>query len=104
MSQIDDDDDLQEEQEPTPRTSTLTIVLCVLNLLAVFGFVMLLLMTLSRRQQWAYRVYLHDLAILGLPLEEDREGYSDAQDLASHPSLDPAWLKEAYQARVSKGG
>jgi hypothetical protein len=45
-------------------------VLAVLNVLAAAGFFVLAGMDYSKRQSWAYSVFLHDLAIQGIPLDQ----------------------------------
>jgi len=105
MTQIDDDDDLQSDPDVIrikPRTSALTIALCFFNLLAVLAFFYLLLMTLSRRHQWMDQAFYRSVAIQGRPLAVEANGLSDANALAPKETLDPEWLKAAYEERGGK--
>jgi hypothetical protein len=95
-----DDDDLEpQDHQPPPQTSLPTLILCFLNLAAVLGFAYLVVMDLGARNRWAYRVFLYDLAMQGLPLQEEAEGVSASLDSAPRLTLDPAWLAAAYKAR-----
>jgi hypothetical protein len=49
-------------------------ILAILNVLVALAFTFLALMDYSKRQSWAYSVFLHDLAIDGLPLNKEEVG------------------------------
>src|SRR5262245_44888888 len=52
-------------------------ILAVLNVLAAIAFVVLAAMDYQRRQDWSFAVLRHDIALRGLPVnedEKDREG------------------------------
>jgi hypothetical protein len=99
MSHVDDDDDLVDlDENPAPRTPVFTVILCVLNLAAVLAVGFLLLKDIAARNHWAYIVFQHDLAIQGLPLEEEENRPSDTP-LTARLTLEPRWLQEAYKQR-----
>ncbi len=102
MSQIDDDDAPAPPPDPEPRTSLLTITLCVLNVAAVLAFGYILLMDLTTRQRWTRLAFLHDVAIQGLPLLEEADKPSASYALAPQLTLEPEWLKKAYEQRGAK--
>src|SRR5580704_11574810 len=91
---VDDDDSYLDE--PKPRTSVLNLILCILNLLAVGGFGFCLLLDLEKRQSWSYAVFLHDLAIMGLPLKEEEEFVTASRETAQKNNLRPEQLQEAF--------
>ncbi|MCI0459047.1 MAG: hypothetical protein L0Z62_18990 [Gemmataceae bacterium] len=88
----------EAEPEPAPAVTTLTLVLCVLNILAVLGFAFLLIKDLGARQGFTRAAFLHELAIQGLPLEEDAGGPNVVFDVPAR-TLDPAWLAAAFKQR-----
>jgi hypothetical protein len=94
---VDDDDSYLDE--PKPKTSPLTLALCILNVLAVLGFAYCLLLDLEKRQAWSYAVFLHDLAIMGLPLQDEDTGSSASRETAPKPNLRSEQLHAAYQNR-----
>src|SRR5437867_7499950 len=99
MSHVDDEDDddfVDFDETPPPHTPWLTVVLCVLNLVAALAAGYLLLQDVEARNHWAYQVFRHDLAIQGLPLEDEEEGEVATQTLAPRMTLEPDWLKQAY--------
>jgi hypothetical protein len=103
MSHVDDEDDpVDPDARIAPRTPLFTIILCFLNLAAVLAAGFLLLKDLAARQHWAELVFRHDLAIQGLPLEEDEALSSAAQVLNPQLTLDPKWLQKEYEKRTSK--
>ncbi|MCC6418121.1 MAG: hypothetical protein IT429_07700 [Gemmataceae bacterium] len=93
----------EEEPGPRPRATLLTVVLCFLNVVAILLFGFLLIMDLAARQRWVYASFRYDLAHQGLPIKEEKAGTSIANDLFPRKTLDPEWLKKAYQDRGGKG-
>jgi uncharacterized phage infection (PIP) family protein YhgE len=102
MARSDDYDPYEDEEEIKPKVSLLTIVLCILNVAAAGGFVYLLFMDLEKRQAWSYAVFLHDVAIVGLPLEQEELAPSASRVVLPKVNLRPEQLQSAYQQR--KGG
>lgn len=96
---VDDDDDFDYSPEPKPRTSVLNLILSVLNVLGVGAFAYCLLLDLEKRQAWSYAVFLHDLAIWGLPLQEEDGGPSASRDTAKKPNLRSEQYSDAFQKR-----
>jgi hypothetical protein len=90
-----------EEPPPPlkPQVTTLTLVLCVLVLLASIGAFVMVVLDHGRRQEWSYGVYLHDLSLMGLPLEEEGNSTSASRENQAPVNLDPAAVKKAYQSR-----
>jgi hypothetical protein len=86
------------------RTSLLTTLLVVFNLLAVLGFAVLLYIDLGKRQAWAKAVFLRDLAIVGLPIDDKDSKFSSNPEAGTQPKhdLDPPSIKDAYKARGGK--
>jgi hypothetical protein len=108
MAKHDDDldaveDDFQDYlEDPKPRTSFLTVLLCVLNVAAAVGFAYLLVLDYHKRQAWSYAVFMHDLKIAGLPLEEEKEGFSASRAMFPTQRLHPGRLKDVYNRRGGK--
>lgn len=73
--------------------SLFTKLLIVLNMLGILGVAYLGMMTLSKRQAWAYAVHRHDLVIQGLPLDEND---ADEQGRPRHLDLTEPTLKEIF--------
>jgi hypothetical protein len=89
-----------EEPPPqAPSPSALTLILIVLNVAAALGFGYLLLLDYDKRQAWSYAVFRHDLALWGLPLDED-ETHTTGRLVVSPPQrLDPDQLKKEFEQR-----
>ncbi len=106
----DEDDDIDVDDEnfdepPKRRTgvTTLTLALCVLNILAAAGFFFLLAMDYSKRQAWSNAVFKHDLALMGLPLEEETGGPSASRATFPKMRVDDEQLKNAFN-NPQRGG
>jgi hypothetical protein len=82
-----------------PRVTVLTTVLCVLNVLAALVFTYLVVMDYKTRQDWSRAVLLHDVALVGLPLEEESRGPSASQATIAKQNLDREVIKAAAQKR-----
>lgn len=114
---LDDDDELLDDDadmpvpedsedrpaRPKPGVTVLTLILCVLNVLAALGFLYLLSMDLSKRQAWSFAVFQHDLALMGLPLDEESKGVSASQVTFPKPRLSKTELENAMTQRGVKG-
>ncbi|MBM4071847.1 MAG: hypothetical protein FJ271_23420 [Planctomycetes bacterium] len=114
---IHDDDELPEEEaelpipedsedrpaRPKPGVTPLTLILCVLNVLAAGGFLFLLAMDLSKRQAWSHAVFMHDLALQGVPLDEEAKGPSASQITFPRQTVGAEELKNAMSQRAVKG-
>jgi hypothetical protein len=74
--------------------SLLGKILALVNILAAIGFIYLAASDYGKRQQWSYAVYRHDLALNGLPLD-DNEKDVDGQPLVKN--LNQATLTEVFQ-------
>lgn len=98
------EEDVEEEPlKPRARVTLLTLSLCFLNVLAALGFAFLLMMDYSKRQAWSYAVFQHDLALRGLPLEEEANGPSASQVTFPRQKLDAEELKNVMTQRGVKG-
>jgi hypothetical protein len=96
-------DDLPPEEAPEPiqaRMSVLTIVLFGLNILAALGFAFLLALDYQKRQEWSTAVFRHDLALWGLPLEEDDAKANSGWETTKPPQrLDPEQIAKEFNQR-----
>ncbi len=61
--------------------STIRTVLAILNVLGAIVFVTLAALDYGKRQSWSYQVFLHDVAVNGLPLDKD-EANAEGQKIA----------------------
>jgi hypothetical protein len=98
----EDGDESAEEpkpRRPRPQVTGLTLALCILNVLAAVAFIFLLLMNYSKRQAWSYAVFRDDLALMGLPLEEEADAPSAARVTFPRHKLEPEQLKTAFTQR-----
>lgn len=101
----EDEDDFFEEEPvgPKPKVTTANIVLFVLNVLAALGFVYMLTLDFHARQQWTYQTFLRELAIQGLPLEQEAEARSADRVTMPRQRLTPEMLAEVFRA-PGRGG
>jgi hypothetical protein len=100
-----DDDDTLAKPRRHAKLSILTIVLIFFNWIAAGAFVYLLFMDYRVRQEWSYAVFRNQLAVWGLPLEDDEQ--NTARNEGRHRlRLDPDQTKEAFNTpgRGGKGG
>lgn len=96
-----DEEEYEEEDEgPQARTPMLVLVLIFLNVLAALAFVYLLAMNFKKRQDWSYAVFLHDLAIQGLPLKEEDDATSASRAIMPHQRVTVEQLRAAYSDRM----
>src|SRR5262249_33623090 len=105
MASDDDfDQDAPDEDAPVKaRTSILTIILCILNVLAAVAFTYLLMLDYKTRQAWSYSIFMHDLKVVGLPLEEELdEGTSSSRLIMPKQKLDGGQLQAAHSKRGGK--
>lgn len=93
-------DEFDDDSQPKPKVSILTLLLCVLNVVAAGAFVYCLLLDMEKRQAWSYAVFLHDMADIGLPLQEEE----DNPFTASRESLPKKILRPDQLASAHKGG
>jgi hypothetical protein len=86
------------------QTTLMTKLLIVFNLLAVLAFGALLYTDLTKRQDWAKAVFLRELALAGLPLDDVQSKLGTSPDAGTQPKydLDPPLIKDAYKARGGK--
>jgi hypothetical protein len=98
------EEEAPEEETPRPRTgvTVLTLVLCFLNIVAAVAFVFLLSLDYGKRQAWSLAIVKHDLAMMGLPLEEEASGPSASRVTFPKIRLNEDQLKKAYSDRVGK--
>ena len=69
-------------------------ILAFLNVLAAVAFFSLAAMDWGKRQAWAYDLYRHDLAIIGLPVNEDE---TDKDGVLRVEGLTQKTLQEMFQ-------
>lgn len=107
-SDDDFDDDFSDDDVPSrprPKNTLLTLILCVLNVLAAVGFMFLLTLDYQKRSEWSYAVFLHDLAMQGLPLKEEEEVPSASRATVRYPKLTSEQIKAVFSTRPgTKGG
>jgi hypothetical protein len=97
-------EEVPEEAAPLkPQVTVLTLVLCGLTLLAAIGTAVIVALDHGKRQEWSYAVFLHDLALGGLPLAEESAGTTGSREALAVVHLDPAAVKQAYQQRPTGG-
>ncbi|HWY86708.1 MAG TPA: hypothetical protein VNX28_08285, partial [Gemmataceae bacterium] len=65
---------VEDEPRPKGKNTGLTIGLCVANALAALAFTYLLVLDFQKRQDWSYAVFMNELYIQGLPLQEEDDG------------------------------
>jgi hypothetical protein len=97
----------EEAPPPRPRVTPLTLTLCVLTLLAAAGVFFVVALDHGKRQEWSYTVFLNDLYMMGLPLEEEAGGPSMSRETAAPVNLDPEAVNKAFGSRPGverKGG
>lgn len=101
-----DDDDYFEEVPagPKPKVSTANIVLFVLNVLAALGFVYMLTLDFHARQQWTYQTFLRELAIQGLPLQQEEDARSASRVTLPRQRLTPDMMAAVFRARGGAPG
>lgn len=99
----DSEDSEDKPAKPKPGVTALTLILCVLNVLAALGFLYLLSMDFAKRQAWSLAVFQHDLALIGLPLDEEAKGLSASQVTFPRPKLSKTELENAMTQRGVKG-
>jgi hypothetical protein len=106
MADTDDFDagDPRDVEKPRGRTSLLTMALLVFNILALVGFGALLLLDFDKRLEWSRAVFLRDLALVGLPLddsdpEKNKETTNPEVGGQGSFDLDPPQLQQAYKDR-----
>jgi hypothetical protein len=78
--------------------TTLGKTLAGLNVLAAIAFAILLSMAYGKRQSASYAVFRHDLALMGLPLEEENVDPSTAPDRILSQHLDDSTLKAVFDS------
>jgi len=71
-------------------------ILAILNVLAALAFGVLLLLDYGKRQQWSYAVFLYDVRLQGLPLEQDNLDPSIPRDRVLSRHLDEQTLKTVF--------
>jgi len=69
-------------------------ILAFLNVLAALGFVYVATVDLGKRQAWSYAVLRHDLAIQGLPVDDEEH---DTEGNALVDELNSATLTQVFQ-------
>jgi hypothetical protein len=74
--------------------SLLGKILAVVNVLAAIGFIYLAASDYGKRQHWSYAVFRHDLAINGLPLDDNEK---DVDGRARVKDLSQSTLAETFQ-------
>jgi hypothetical protein len=105
VDEEDEDFEPEEEEEPKPRGSntTLTLVLCALNVVAALAFAYLLVLDFQKRQEWSYAVFLNELYVEGLPLEEEDSGPTVSRYTLPRQRLNSEQIKAIANLRGVKG-
>jgi hypothetical protein len=92
----EEEEEEEVERPPRPRTPVFTIVLLVLNFLAVIPFVLLLFLSTAARYQWTYATFLNRVYAWGLPLDDEENAPSAAQQTRPRMRIDSDRLKEVF--------
>jgi hypothetical protein len=69
-------------------------ILAILNVVAAIGFIYMAASDYSKRQQWSYAVFRHDLAMNGLPVDENQK---DVDGNQIFKNLNQATLTDVFQ-------
>src|SRR5262245_55344899 len=104
MATTDDTDDIdpRDVEQPRGHTSLLTVLMILLNMGGLVGFAFLLIADLNQRQAYAKAVYLRQLSLRGLPLDDADLGTYAIGGAEQVQYLDPPLLKAAYKERQGK--
>jgi hypothetical protein len=96
-----DAEEAQEEvkPQPKPKITGLTLTLCILNVLAALGFVVLLILDYGKRQANTYAAYQNEVQLAGVGLKEERDGITAGVETFPRQKLTPEALKAAYSSR-----
>src|SRR5439155_16650851 len=74
--------------------SLLGKILALINVLAAVGFIYLAASDYGKRKQWSYAVFRHELAIDGLPLDDQQK---DVDDVPIVKNLKEPTLAQMFQ-------
>ena len=85
-----------EPEKPRGRTSLLNKLLIVFNLLAAVLFGVVLYIDFAKRQEWARAIFMRDVAIAGVPLDDRDQGTNPEVGAQGRHLLDPPVIKDAY--------
>jgi hypothetical protein len=96
-----DAEEAQEEvkPQPKPKITGLTLTLCILNVAAALGFVVLLILDYGKRQAHTYAAWQNEAVIIGFGVSEDRNGVTAGVETMLRQKLSPEALKAAYTSR-----
>lgn len=95
-----DDEPYVEEEIPKPGTHWFTWTLIGLNIIAALVAPYLIVMSLSKRQAYTYAVLQHDLAMMGLPTEEEEKTITAAKGTIPIYRISPAEIKRIVADRI----
>ncbi len=94
-----------EEEQAKPRVHWLTYSLIGLNVVAALVYPYLLIMDQQKRQDYIYAVRLHDVAILGLPNEDEETVPTAARATLPNHRITAPYIKQVVSDRgVTFGG
>src|SRR5262245_65202663 len=88
-----------EKPKPKPKITGLTLTLCILNVAAVIGFVVMLVLDYGKRQAYTYAAFQYEFQLGGLGTKEDRDGVTAGVETLPRQKLTPEALKAAYSSR-----
>ena len=95
---------VEEEPRPRGKNTGLTIALCVANALAALAFTYLLVLDFQKRQDWSYAVFMNELYIQGLPLQEEDDGPTASRVTTPRQRLESKQINDVFSPRGGKGG
>lgn len=98
------DEPYVEEEIPKPATHWLTWSLIGLNIVAALAAPYLIVQTLQKRQEYTYAVFRHDLAMMGLPTEEEAKTLTAAKGTLPLYRIAPADIKRIVTERIGPQG
>ncbi len=88
-----------EEEAPKPKTHWFTWTLIGLNIVAALVAPYMLLLDYHKRQQYTYAVFMHDLAMLGLPNVDEKDAITAARVTLPGYQILPEDMARTFRGR-----
>jgi hypothetical protein len=95
----DEEAQAPEKPKPKPKITGLTLTLCILNVAAVIGFVVMLVLDYGKHQVYTYAAFQYEFQFAGLGTKEDPAGVTAGVETLPRQKLTPEALKAAYSSR-----
>src|SRR5262245_46900213 len=88
-----------EKPTPKPKITGLTLTLCILNVAAVIGFVVILVLDYGKHQADTYAAFQYEFHLADLGTKEDPAVVTAGVETLPRQTLTPQALKAAYPSR-----